>query len=209
VAEPVARSSIRPTPPVKIEHGWEVNDHHSHANLTVTDCTPLSKVLVRAPQDGPVARALGVNLGGAVRDEHGTLVVGSGPGEWTLIGAPGSAPDVIERIEAISGDEFASVLEVTHGRALIRVSGAQSPDLLSKVCAINLSEEFTPNGAAFRSSVAKVVTDVVRDDKDGNRSYLLHSERSYGQYLFDALLDAGHEFGIETSGFRIDDARSS
>lgn len=46
-----------------------------------------------------------------------------------------------------------------------------------------------------------VVTDVVRDDSEGRRSYLLHFERSYGQYLFDALLDAGREFGIDVDGF--------
>ena len=33
------------------------------------------------------------------------------------------------------------------------------------------------------------------------RSYLLHCERSVGQYLFDALLDAGAEFGVEVDGF--------
>ena len=58
-------------------------------------------------------------------------------------------------------------------------------------------------GAAFRSSVAKLVTDVVRDDEGGVRSYLLHCERFSGQYLFDALLDAGNEFGIEIGGFAI------
>jgi glycine cleavage system aminomethyltransferase T len=45
------------------------------------------------------------------------------------------------------------------------------------------------------------VTDVVRDDQDGVLSYLLHCERSSGQYLFDALIDAGDEFGIEVEGF--------
>jgi sarcosine oxidase gamma subunit len=73
--------------------------------------------------------------------------------------------------------------------------------LLAKVCGIDLSEEVTPKGAAFRSSVAKLVTDVVRDDLESERSYLLHCERSSGQYLFDALLDAGEEFGIEVDGF--------
>jgi glycine cleavage system aminomethyltransferase T len=42
---------------------------------------------------------------------------------------------------------------------------------------------------------------VVRDDRDGEISYLLHCERSSGQYLFDALIDAGDEFGIEVDGF--------
>jgi hypothetical protein len=51
------------------------------------------------------------------------------------------------------------------------------------------------DGAAFRSSVASLVTDVVRDDTGPIRSYLLHCERSSGQYLADSLLDAG-AFGI-------------
>lgn len=47
---------------------------------------------------------------------------------------------------------------------------------------------------------------MIRDDQQGTagpvRSYLLHCERSCGQYLFDALLDAGAEFGIDIDGFR-------
>jgi glycine cleavage system aminomethyltransferase T len=41
----------------------------------------------------------------------------------------------------------------------------------------------------------------VRDDLGGLRSYLLHCERASGQYLFDALMDAGDEFGIGVDGF--------
>ena len=43
--------------------------------------------------------------------------------------------------------------------------------------------------------------DLVRDDRDGGLSYLLHCERSSGQFLADMLLDAGAEFGIEVTGF--------
>ncbi len=69
------------------------------------------------------------------------------------------------------------------------------------MCGIDLSEMATPDGAAFRSSVAALATDVVRDDVAGARSYLLHCERSSGQYLFDALLTAGRDLGIEIDGF--------
>jgi hypothetical protein len=45
----------------------------------------------------------------------------------------------------------------------------------------------------FRSSVAKLVTDVVRDDQQSPsgspRSYLLIRDRSYGQDILDALRD--------------------
>ena len=207
MAEPVARSPIAPAPPVTVEHGWEISARRSGADLRIMDCTPLAKVLVLASTDGTLARTLGVPFGRAARDEHGTLVVGSGPGEWLLLSSPGANSSVIRRVEEVPDEGLVSVFDATHGRALMRVTGARAPDLLAKVCGVDLSEEVTPHGAAFRSSVAKLVTDVVRDDRDGERSYLLHCERSSGQYLFDALLDAGDEFGIEVVGFTAPEMR--
>ena len=203
---PIARSPIPPTPPVTVEHGWEISARRSDAKLRIMDCTPLAKVLVHAPMNGETARALGVHFGRADRDEHGTLVIGSAPGEWLLLDIPGTAAEVVERVEEIPDEEMVSVFDATHGRAMVRITGARTADLLSKVCAIDFSGEITPNGAAFRSSVAKVVTDVVRDDRDGELSYLLHCERSSGQYLFGALLDAGGEFGIEVEGFTVQES---
>ena len=200
-AAPIARSPISPAPPVAVEHGWEVSTRRTDADLRIMDCTLLAKVLVLASTNGEVARALGVPFGRAARDERGTLVVGSGPGEWLLLAPPGASAEVAGRVKGVSDGGLVSVLDATHGRALMRITGAKTVDLLAKVCGIDLSEEVTPAGAAFRSSVAKLVTDVVRDDLDGERSYLLHCERSTGQYLFDALIDAGDEFGIEVEGF--------
>ncbi len=200
-AAPIARSPISPAPPVTVEHGWEISARRSGADPRLMDCTPLAKVLVLASTDGEVARALGVPYGRAARDEHGTIVVGSGPGEWLLLAQPGASATVAGRVEEMPDEGVVSVFDVTHGRALMRITSTRAADLLAKVCGIDLSEEITPDGAAFRSSVAKLVTDVVRDDRDGERSYLLHCERSSGQYLFDALIDAGDEFGIEVEGF--------
>jgi heterotetrameric sarcosine oxidase gamma subunit len=199
---PVARSPIALVPPTTIEHGWEVSSRRSAAELKIIDCTPLAKVLVLvASTEGELARALNVSFGRAARDSHGTLVVGSGPGEWLLLAAPGTSAAVTKRIEQVPDEGLVSVFDATHGRALMRITGPRAPDLLAKICAIDFSEAVTPNGAAFRSSVAKLVTDVVRDDCGGEISYLLHCERSSGQYLFDALIDAGDEFGIEVDGF--------
>ena len=197
-AAPLARSPISPAPPVAVEHRWEISARRSNADLRITDCTPLAKILVLASTD---SEALGVPFGRVARDEHGTLVVGSGPGEWLLLAPPGSALEVSQRVQEVPDEEMVSVFDATHGRALMRISGAATVALLSKVCAVDFADAVTPDGAAFRSSVAKLVTDVVRDDQDGERSYLLHCERSSGRYLFDALIDAGDEFGIEVDGF--------
>jgi len=192
---------MAPVPPTTVEYGWEISARRSAAELKITDCTPLAKVLVLAPSNGELAHALGVPFGRTARDAYGTLVIGSGPGEWLLLAPPGTSAAVMERIGAIQDGGLVSVFDATHGRALVRITGSRAPDLLAKVCAIDLTEEVTPDGAAFRSSVVKLVTDVVRDDREDSRSYLLHCERSSGQYLFDALIDAGDEFGIEVDGF--------
>ena len=200
-AAPIARSPIAQAAPTTIKHGWEVSARRSAADLKIIDCTPLAKVLVLASTEGELARALRVPFGRAARDAYETLVVGSGPGEWLLLAEPGTRAAVTQRVEEVKGERLVSVFDATHARALVRITGARTPDLLAKVCAIDFADGVTPNGAAFRSSVAKLVTDVVRDDIGGSRSYLLHCERSSGQYLFDALIDAGHEFGIEVDGF--------
>ena len=200
-AAPVARSPIAPAAPVQLQDGWEVSGRSSSAALQLADRSALSKVLVRAGAGGAVQDGLGVGSGRAVRRADGVLVVGSGPGEWLLVGPPNQARSLAGSVPAPDGGGLVSTVDVTHGRALVRLTGDAAPALLAKVCAIDLRDRATPDGRAFRSSVAKVVVDVVRDDVDGVRSYLLHVERSTGQYLFDALLDAGSEFGIEPGGF--------
>jgi len=210
VFDVVARSPIAPAPPVVKADGWEVSGARATGELTLTDCSPLTKIQVRAPIGGQAAAALGVRFGRAARDAAGRLVVGSGPGEWLLLAAPGRQADFDP--DAGPG-ESVSWVDQTHGRALMRLSGAAAPRVLAKLCGIDLSEDITPDGAAFRTSLAALATDVIRDDLPGlpglpgpTRSYLLHCERSSGQYLFDAMLRAGAEFGLEIDGFRMPDA---
>ena len=233
----IARSPITPAEPVVKADGWEVSGRRATGELTITDCTPLTKVQVRAPIGGQVAAALGVRFGRAARDGAGRLVVGSGPGEWLLLAAPGPAdspgsadspgpanspgspdspgpadsPDSPGQVADLDGlsapGETVTWVDQTHGRALIRLSGPAAPRVLAKLCGIDLADDITPDGAAFRTSVAGLATDVIRDDLPGaTRSYLLHCERSSGQYFFDAMLRAGAEFGLEIDGFRMPDA---
>jgi heterotetrameric sarcosine oxidase gamma subunit len=182
VFAPTARSPIAPAPPVIVLAGWEVSGRRASADtaggtgLTITDCTPLVKLQLRAPMRGQAAAALGVRFGRAARDRAGTLVVGSGPGEWLLLAAPGQAPDDLDiRLASIAEHapgEHVTWVDLTHGRALMRLTGSPAASVLARVCGIDLSDEITPDGAAFRTSVASLATDMVRDDVSGTRSYL-------------------------------------
>ncbi len=205
-AAPIARSPITVPGPRATTGGWELSTRRSAAALRLADISMLAKVNVRAAADGVLARALGVPFLASQRQDD-ALVVGSGPGEWLLVGAAGTADRLVERVRGLAGGEFVTAVDLTHGRALVRLTGRDAARALSKVCAVDLSEAVTPEGTTFRTSVAKVATDVVRDDAGGGTggpSYLLHCERSSGQYLFECLLDAGSEFGIEPAGSDLD-----
>ena len=204
MSEPVARGPVAVAAPAWLTAGWSVSCRRSPASLTLADWTPLAKVLVRTSPHGAVGQALGVECGQARRLPEGTLVIRPGPDEWLLFGPPGTAPGLVEQWEGLAGDDHTAVVDVTSGRALLRLSGDGAPDVLAKVCAVDAHA--VTDGTAFRSAVAGVVTEVVRDDGPGpERSYLLAFDWSFGQYLFDALLDAGGEFGVQVNGFFFDE----
>ena len=108
-----------------------------------------------------------------------SLVWSVTPGEWTIIG---KQPD--------------DSVDLTHVRAMFRVTGMEAATLINRICALDLSDAMFPNRAAARTLVAGIATEIVRDDEGGVSSYLLLPSRSFSTYLLDVLLDAGAEFGL-------------
>jgi len=98
--------------------------------------------------------------------------------------------------DSLPSDPGRAVIDQTHGRSMIRVSGPEATGLLEKVCSLDWTDAMMPHGACASASVGKVSCDVVRDDESGAPSYLIACDRSFGQYLFEVLLDSGAEFGV-------------
>ncbi len=191
-ATPVARGPYPFVGQSRIEGNWEVSSGPT-GELTITDLSRLAKWTVRAAPDSVTAASL--PKAGTLTRSNGNLVLGGAPGDWLIVGPP-EAPAGITGVDG----EFVSIVDVTHGRALLRLTGAGARDLLSKTCALNLSDRTCPNGTSTRSQVAGIVTDLARDDVSGTLSFLLHSERSASRSLLTALLEAGHEYGAVFAG---------
>lgn len=112
---------------------------------------------------------------GRARSIEDRLVLSISPGEWIVIGAT-PAPDAVE---------------LTHVRAMFRLSGSGARAILEHVCAIDLGDQMTPNRAAARTLVAGVATELVRDDVGDEPSYLLLMSRSYARAVWDRLVSVG------------------
>ena len=160
--------------------------------LVLTDESATPKVLVRGATDTAAALALDAAFGTS-RSQGSLLICGQRPTEWLIVG-----DDAVAYVAGLDQAGHVSVVDHTHARALFRLTGAASAQVLEKVCGLDWADSMTPDGAVVSASVAKVVCDIARNDFDGNRSYRIACDRSFGQYLFDVLLDAGAEFGITT-----------
>lgn len=107
------------------------------------------------------------------------LVWSVSPGEWTVLG---DRPD--------------GAVDLTHVRAMFRLTGAKASTVINRVCALDLDDGMFPDGAVARTSFAGVATEIVREDENGTPSYLLLPSSSFGTYIRDVILDAGSEFGL-------------
>lgn len=101
------------------------------------------------------------------------------PGEWTVL-----------------GDEPADAVDLTHVRAMFRLTGDQAATVINRVCGLDLANEMFPTGAAARTLFAGVATEIIRDDEGDMPSYLLLPSRSFSTYILEVILDAGAEFGL-------------
>ncbi len=97
------------------------------------------------------------------------------PGEW---------------IELDVSEPAADAVDISHVRAMLRLSGAGSRNVLEHLCGLDLSEAMTPNGAAARTLVDDVATELVRDDVADELSYLLLVSRSFARHLWDRITEA-------------------
>jgi len=166
--------------------------------LLLVDISATTKLLVRSDEE-----QFGLRYGSSASFGD-ALISGSRPGEWQIFGTAEACAAAATRV--LTGG-FISIIDHTHSRALFRLSGMRAASALEKVCNIDWADEMTPNGATLSASVAKVICDIVRDDAPNQPSYLIACDRSFGQYLFDALADACSEFDPRIRP-RIEDARS-
>ncbi len=153
--------------------------------LQLTDVSATTKLLVRSD-----IQQFGVPFGASTAVDT-ALICGTRPGEWLILGNPEACTSAASTTDT---NGFTNVIDLTHARALFRLSGAPAASALEKVCSLDWSDEMTPDGAVVSASVAKVTCDIIRNDTSGRPSYLLACDRSFGQYLFDALDDACREF---------------
>ena len=171
--------------------------HGDGPGIVLAQCRPRALVQVNgAPDAAVLAESLGgVGAGAAPNRSFRADEVAymwNGPGRWLAESDEHTPRELVERIEAALGPHGASATDLSHARAVLRVSGAAAEDLLAKLCPIDV--EAMRAGDVAMTLAGPFQVQVARS---GDEEFRLYVFRSFGLAMWELLLDEAAEFGGE------------
>ncbi len=150
---------------------------------------------VRSATDVSLPMAVGATAGAP----SGRLLYCLGPDEWLASVPAGVMDDLADRLRAALKDQHAAVTEVGEGFTIIAIAGPNARDVVNKGCALDLHpKSFAPGQCAqtlfVRADV--LIHQTAHDKKTGASTYEVQVRRSFADYLWRWLEDAGEEYGV-------------
>ena len=140
-----------------------------------------------------------INLRGEATSELRSIVAelaGCGlplrPHEWLITGSADSAALTAKLQRAFRG-KFVTVTDVSHAMAVIRLAGPNAGDALSKGCGLDLHPRVFKPGNVAGTLLAQAHVFLHQADES---TYHVYVQRSYADYLWRWLDDAGREYDI-------------
>lgn len=123
---------------------------------------------------------------------RGGTLLWNGPGQWLAVSPSTSASRFIGDLRDALEPSGATVTDLSHARSVIRIAGPKARDVILKGCPLDL-ESFVANDCA--SSLLGHLN--VQIHCLGDQSFDLYVFRSFGLALWEWLVDAALEYGVE------------
>ena len=180
----------------------------------IIDVSPLGKMRLTGPgvpgllerlyvnewrnlRRGRVRYGIMCNDEGVVLDDGVCARIGES--EWYLTTTSSGARAIAEWMEwwMQSGwGEGVHMVDLTEVNAAFNLAGPRSRDILSKLTDRDLSNEKVPYMRTCSAEVAGVSCRILRIGFTGELSYELHCPAGHAQALWDAVLEAGAQYGL-------------
>ena len=200
------------------EGGWQRPASYTTADqelesvaggVGLCDVSPVGKLYFQGRELGPLLERVGPLAVGKVIS-HDLVDAAGTPVGWVLvcrmadeqvmvITGAAKVQAVTDALEA-SLDGCAHLVEMTSGMACLALAGPGSVDILAKLTDLDISAMAFPDLSCAWTGVALVHTLMVRADASGQPFYQLYVPRDLGEFVWDAVMTAGHHEGIVPFG---------
>ena len=115
-----------------------------------------------------------------------------GPDRWWLVGDGAALPSVNEIRQELAAFNAAAV-EIGDAFAAVEIAGAKARDVLAKGCTIDLHPRVFEADSVVQTNLAKAQITLNQIDET---TYRIFARRSFAEYLWTWLEDAGMEYGV-------------
>jgi len=122
-----------------------------------------------------------------------------GPDEWLIVAPQDGHGELALKLVSALSKIHASIVDVSESRTIVRLSGENARDTLSKGCSIDLHPREFHQGQVVNSLLAQahVTLHQISDDEDANgTAYDVFVHRSFAEYLWSWLEDSTREYGL-------------
>lgn len=133
--------------------------------------------------------------------ENGALVLRLSQKEFWVLGSledKGASIDALDKGTLPADNCYPLFCQDSH--AWLMMTGAHLPEIMAKVCGVDLREHGFPLGAIAQTSAARINVIVVHHQFKGIPCFSLLCDSAAAEYLWDSLLDAMNEFGGKAIG---------
>jgi len=175
-------------------------------HLSIADLTPLPRLGFKGRETIAAMQRRGITVdekpNRAFRQPDGGVCLVLAPGEVILLASltgDGSRLADLHQSWRLEDGERTYPLLRRDSHAWFVVTGAKSPELFAKICAVDLRPESFPDLSIAQTSVAKISAIVTRADIGGTLAFHVLADSASALYFFDCLFDAAREFGSHLS----------
>jgi len=168
--------------------------------LAISDLTALPRAGYKGWDMASWAEAQGVRLGEPNRatvQDDGTLACRLSAGELLLLAGLGGSSATIDRLAAAWTMEAAVCFPVPRSDTNFRfaITGSEVPEMLAKMCGIDLRPHRFQPGAIAQTSVARMNAILIRRDLGEVYGLDMVADSASAVYMWSCLVDAMTEFG--------------
>jgi len=127
----------------------------------------------------------------SVSNNVNTRILWNGPNNWFLVS---TKKELLNEINQKFAETDFAITNLSHSRAIIKIEGKDTKEILKKGCPFNFNELKKNNCLNSTYNGISVTIDMLDDSPDSVRIFTL---RSFGESLHHSITDACLEFGYK------------
>ncbi len=117
-----------------------------------------------------------------------------GPDEWLLLAEHDQSEALVNDLQATLTDHVASIVDISAGQTVIRLSDPSALDVLARGCALDLHPSVFPPGACAQTMLARAQALLIA--VDATPTFDIVVRRSFAPYVAAWLQDSARQFGL-------------